>query len=135
MADTPVYFASVHVSTEDHQKNLRAVINTLSPELRGRRFVVGGDFNAARHYDEVYKKNVYGWSFESLATNGFHDCHFGLHAKEVQSFWGRQAKEAYQDDHFFVSKTDVASVLDCRIIDNSDTRRLNDHGPIILHLA
>lgn len=100
VAGTPVYFASVHVSTEDHQKNLRAVIDVLPPEVSGRRFVVGGDFNAAPHYDRVYKKNVYGWFFESFATNGFHDCHFGLHAKEVQSFWGRQAKEAYQDDHF-----------------------------------
>jgi endonuclease/exonuclease/phosphatase family metal-dependent hydrolase len=131
----PWYFASVHVGTEDQKKSLQALLETLSPFLSGRRFVIGGDFNAARHWDVVYKNNTYGWFFDALKERGFHDCYFGLHGKETQSFWGHNAKEPYQLDHFFIPKSEAASVRDCRIIDNLDTRRLSDHGPILLDLA
>lgn len=128
-------FASVHVDTTDQRPKLEALVETLRAAVAGRRFVIGGDFNAARHWDVVYKRDVYGWFFKALEAAGFHDCHFALNGKEVQSFWGQQAKEAYQLDHLFVPAAQRESVRKCWIVDDEATRRLSDHGPIVVDLA
>lgn len=101
---------------------------------RDERSSRGADFNAARHFDEVYKRNVYGWFFAEMAKKGLYDCHWNLHAREVQSFWGR-GLEKYQDDHFFVDAASAERVKACQVIDNDHVRKLSDHGPIELLLA
>lgn len=133
--DGTIIVVSVHVDTKDQKKNLRALIDALVQTTEGKRFVIGGDFNACRRYDEVYKKNAYGWFFAELAERGFHDCHFGLHAREERSFWGHQAKEAYQLDHFFVAHEDAAKVQSCAVVTTDETQRLSDHSPLVLDLA
>lgn len=122
--------ASVHVSTRRTQKLfLRSLIDALVPVLAGKRFVVGGDFNAAREYSE----SAYGWFFDDLASRGFHDCHRAIHRREVTSFWGHQAPKAgIQDDHLFIDAASASSVLSCEVVDNSEVRRLSDHGPLVL---
>lgn len=132
----PLLAISVHVCPDNRQlKYLRALIDKIALLIEGRRFVLGGDFNAARHWDSVHKRDDYGWFFRELAARGLHDCHFGLHGYEVKSFWGPQALEPYQLDHFFVRDSDASLVRSCHILDNPDTRRLSDHGPIVLELG
>jgi endonuclease/exonuclease/phosphatase (EEP) superfamily protein YafD len=55
-----MFLASVHVDTNDQQANLRSLVEALRPLVDGRRFVVGGDFNAARQCDVVANENLYG---------------------------------------------------------------------------
>lgn len=134
-AGEAILVASVHVDTKDQRRNLQALVDAFEPALAGRRFIVGGDFNAARRWDVVYKKNVYGWLFDALGEIGAHDCHFGLHEREDQSFWGHQAKEAYQLDHLFVDRKAAPRVVSCAVLTTDDTRRLSDHSPLVLDLT
>jgi endonuclease/exonuclease/phosphatase family metal-dependent hydrolase len=126
---------SIHVCPDKNlARNVATLADVLSPLLAGRRFVVGGDFNSARHFDAVYKRRTHGSLTAKLAAVGAHDCHFALHGREVQSYWGR-AKEAYQVDHLFVDADTAPSVQRCDVLTTDDTRRLSDHSPLILDLA
>lgn len=129
-----IAMVSVHVDTTDQRKKLEALVDVLVP-FASSLVVVGGDFNACRHWDAVRGSKTYGWLFERMAAEGFHDCHFGLHAREVQSFWGHQAKEAYQLDHFFVDRTSAARVRSCEVVTTEETRSMSDHSPVVIELG
>jgi endonuclease/exonuclease/phosphatase family metal-dependent hydrolase len=128
---------SVHLyprQGQEHQANLSTLFDLLAESLGDRPFVVAGDINAARRFDEVYGGHRYATFFGSVAERGFHDCHFGLHAKEVQTFWGRQAKESYQLDHVFVAQSWASRVRACNVVDNATVRQVSDHAPVVLDL-
>lgn len=92
--------------------------------------IVAGDFNAAR---ALRKKHPA--FFAGMRDAGFADAHWHQHEREVRSFWGHQAVNGYQCDHFFVSHALLAGVRRCDVIDCSETRELSDHGPLVLELA
>ncbi len=96
--------------------------------------LLGGDFNSARRFDEVYGGKKHRGFFAAMEAGGLHDVHFGIHGRETQSFWGHQTKEQYQDDHFFLSKTWIPRATSCEVVDNEFVRRLSDHGPVVLEL-
>jgi exonuclease III len=126
---------SVHLyphSGKAHQENLRMLFEALKAAMTGGRYVVGGDINAARRFDVVYRTRTYGKFFASVAERGLHDCHFGLHGKEERTFWG---KGEYQLDHFFVEERAATSVRKCEVITTADTQRLSDHSPLVLELG
>ena len=126
---------SVHVYPgEEHHADLERLVELLRATLRGRRVLVGGDFNAARRFDAVYGGQKHQRFFTAMERAGFHEAHWGVHGREVQSFWGRQTKESYQDDHFFLSSEWQARVRSCDVVDNESVRRLSDHGPVVLEL-
>lgn len=126
--------ASIHVCPDSKQQSyLRELIAVIGPALQNRNFVIGGDLNAARLYDQMHKRNAYQWFFDELAAAGLHDCHWGVHRREVQSYWGR-AGVGYQNDHLFVDSSWAARVLSCDVIDNADVRSMSDHGPLCLVL-
>ena len=129
--------ASVHVGPGNYKENRRALSRELITATADRRFVVGGDLNAARHWDAVYGGRTHAEFFKALTDNGFHDCHWAQHGREVQSFWGHQTREAYQCDHFFTDRAtaDLGQVLNCVVVDNPQVRVLSDHGPLRLELA
>ena len=127
---SPMLIVSIHVGPPNYRKHLRAVADALAATVVGRRFLIGGDLNAARRLDKVYGGTWFTQFFEDLSARGFHDCHWDLHRMEVQSFWGHQAKEAYQCDHLFVDHQTRGSVHECQIIDNLTVRALSDHSPI-----
>jgi hypothetical protein len=107
---TAVLVASIHVCPgKNLAKNVAALGDALTPILADRRFVVGGDLNSGRHFDAVYKRGTHRRFLEKLATVGAHDGHFALHAREVQSYWGRGV-EAYQVDHLFVDAAAAPAV-------------------------
>jgi len=127
--------ASIHVYPGKFYKEaLLSLSGNLGPAFADEPAVVAGDFNAARHYDEVYGRKLCGGFFEAMEAAGFHEAHWKLHGKEAQSFWGRQAKEKYQDDHFFVTGGWAARVKSCTVVDNEVVRRVSDHGPVVLEL-
>ena len=134
VAGVPTLFVSVHVGPPNYREHLSGLATALTPVLEGRRFVFGGDLNAARHLDDVYGGQWFSRYFEDFAGRRFHDGHWAQHGKEVQSFWGHQAREKYQCDHLFVDGATAESVSDCVIIDNAVVRALSDHGPLSLTL-
>ncbi len=129
---TPITIVSVHVGGPNYRKHLKTLAAELEQSLSGKRFIVGGDFNAARLLDHVQGGKWFTRYFEHLESRSFCDCHWRQHGKEVQSFWGHQTKNPYQCDHYFVDAETINEVKDCHIIDNSDVRHLSDHGPIYL---
>ena len=133
----PVLLASVHVGPPDYKEHRRLLIEELVKVTAGTRFVVGGDLNAARHWDTVYGGRTHTEFFKELTDCGFHDCHWAQHGREIQSFWGHQAREPYQCDHFFTDKTTAehGQVRDCVVVDNPQVRAFSDHGPLFLELA
>jgi endonuclease/exonuclease/phosphatase family metal-dependent hydrolase len=126
---------SVHLyphSGKAHQANLSALFDTLKAHMTEGRFVAGGDINAARGFDPVYKTKTYEKFFASVAERGLHDCYFGVHGTEQRTFWG---KGKYQLDHFFVEENGKASARKCEVVTTAETRRLSDHSPLVLELG
>ena len=132
-----ILLASVHVGPGNYNEHRRILAAELPNVTAGRRFVVGGDLNAARHWDTVYGGRTHTGFFDTLADRGFHDCHWAQHGREIQTFWGHQAREAYQCDHVFTDTVtaEQGHVRDCVVVDNPLVRALSDHGPVRLQLA
>jgi endonuclease/exonuclease/phosphatase family metal-dependent hydrolase len=130
--DGPTLVASVHVGPPNYRKHLRILADELSAAVAERRFVVGGDLNAARCIDKVYKGRWFTRYFDDLERRHFYDCHWRQHGREIQSFWGRQAKNPYQCDHLFVDAATGRTRPRCQIIDNPAVREFSDHGPMVL---
>ncbi len=91
--------------------------------------LVGGDLNSQRKYGPRHAK-----FFGALEATGMHDAYFGKHGEEGWSFWGKQAKNKYQDDHFFVSESWAPRVRSCEIINEGIVRTVSDHGPVVLEM-
>jgi endonuclease/exonuclease/phosphatase family metal-dependent hydrolase len=131
----PLTALSAHVYPgEEQHADLKRLVEVLGTTFAGRTLLIGGDFNAARRFDEVYGGKRHGTFFAAMKTAGLHEVHWELHGREIQSFWGRQSKEAYQDDHFFVTTGWASRVRSCKVIDNEVVRRLSDHGPVEMEL-
>jgi endonuclease/exonuclease/phosphatase family metal-dependent hydrolase len=89
---------SIHVNPGKVQKQaFRSLTEKLRPALGSEAAVIAGDFNAARRYDEVHGKKLCRPFFDGMAAAGFRDAHWDRHGVEVQTFWGHQAKEKYQE--------------------------------------
>jgi hypothetical protein len=97
--DGGLQLVSVHVGPPNYRKHLRGLAEHLAGYSDGRRFLMAGDLNAARHIDKVYGGKWFTQFFEGLERNGVVDVHWKRHQEEVWSFWGRQAQNRYQCDH------------------------------------
>lgn len=131
----PLTLVSVHVYPgKDQHADLKRIVDLLGSTSAEEPILIGGDFNAARHFDEVHGGNKYRTFFAAMESVGFQDVHWSIHGREIQSFWGRQTTEPYQDDHFFISEAWSQHIRSCNIIDNEVVRRVSDHGPVIMEL-
>jgi endonuclease/exonuclease/phosphatase family metal-dependent hydrolase len=121
---------SLHVYPGKKQyDDLDRIVELASSLAASNPFVMGGDFNAQRKYGPRNAR-----FFEAMQRRGAHDAYFGKHGEEGWSFWGRQAKEKYQDDHFFVTESWSCRVASCEIINEGLVRTVSDHGPVVLEL-
>ena len=125
----PILFLSIHVGPSNYRKNLKTLVDALCPIIEGQRFVVGGDWNAARHVDDVHGGKWYRRFFDDLAARQMVDCHWQQHGKEVQSLLRKQDKNIYQCDHLFVDAR-TATGANCNVLPHID--RFSDHSPIEL---
>ncbi|MCC6877067.1 MAG: hypothetical protein IT378_22370, partial [Sandaracinaceae bacterium] len=145
-ASGPVTAVSVHVSTGDDQEDRLTKFADVCAELgRAERMIVGGDFNAARLFDEVYPgQHDFGAFFDGMERRGLCDCHWRFHGQEKQTFWRKGSVRPYQDDHLFVSETLAPHVRRCAVVDDelvasgnpptAVARMLSDHGPVLLEI-
>ncbi len=124
---------SVHAPARKSQLDaLRKLVGAVTKLAREGRLVVGGDFNAARLWDDAKHKTAYRPFFEAMAAAAFYDCTWRKNGREQQSFWRDEGALPLQDDHIFVNETWGAKVSQCSVIDNAEVRRLSDHGPVLL---
>ena len=54
--------------------------------------------------------------------------------RQIQSFWGRQARNPYQCDHAFIDVASAQLVADCQVLPYEPVRELSDHSPLLLLL-
>ena len=135
LPEGPLVVGAVHIYPGKRQSaDLQALGTTLVTTFGETPILIGGDFNAARRWDEVYHRKMCTKFFAEMNAAGFGEPHWDKYHREVQSFWGGRTQENYQDDHFFISKAWSERVLSCNVIDNEVVRRLSDHGPVVLEL-
>lgn len=124
-------FASIHIGPSNYRAHLKSLRDWIATSLLPTGpFVIGGDFNSSRSIAKWHERYLTG-----LSDLGCFDCHWRMHGREVQSFWGHQAKTAYQDDHIFTSSEIGARISACGIIDTPEARRFSDHGPVVLEIG
>jgi len=134
ISGAPTQMVSVHVGGPNYRQHLRILTDELEQHLRGKRFVVAGDLNAARHLDNVQGGKWFTRFFEDLDRRNFCDCHWKQHGGEIQSFWGHQAKNPYQCDHAFTDPSSSGQVSSCHILPYDPVREFSDHSPLLLVL-
>ncbi len=92
--------------------------------------VIGGDFNAARLYDDVYlhpakykHRNFFNW----LET----DLHLmsATGKEETQTMRG-SSTHPYQNDHIYVSKSMSELLTHAQVLANDVISQLSDHNPV-----
>ncbi len=133
----PLVVVSVHAKIVKGyvRPNLDDAFDALYPLLDGRTYIVGGDFNLSRNYDKVYGTTHHTeFLDEVLLGRGFFNAHRKFHAEEEQTFWGRQTKAAYQDDHVYVSADLADAVVRCDVVARDGFEGLSDHSALTLEL-
>ena len=105
-------------------------------KVAGRRFVLGGDLNAALLLDEArqYKNNSRLWA--NLENQGFYDLRIRHHLQEQQTFFRPyQQIYPYQLDHFFGDVETREKTCSWNVISEiARDRKLSDHAPVVVEV-
>ena len=132
----PLVAVSVHARLVHRtvRPNIDRAFEAVDALVNGRRFIVGGDFNLSRNYDEFHGTTHHTEFLDGLVKRGYFDCHRKFHDEEEQTFWGR-TQIALQDDHIFVSADLAERVIACDVVNRSGIEYLSDHSPLLLRLS
>lgn len=125
--------ASIHapvINNEVHP-HLDFIFDDLEALFKDRSTIVGGDLNSARLCEEAWPGNGHGPFFERITSGPFVDCHWKFHRKEIQTFFRKNLRWSFQDDHIFASPDIANRFTSCAVLDNKKTRRFSDHIPIV----
>lgn len=158
LADVTWLLASMHANTKelDRQKlpplpaqtgcstsgkvfPLDVILADLAPHTRGRRFVVGGDLNAALRFDALYPPTsvYYGnaeW-FGKAAAVGWLALHPKFHAGEQRTLFRPGKDEAFQLDHLFCDRTSWDAAAACDVLQVPYLDELSDHAPVAVEIG
>ena len=108
---------------------LDLVFGNLRRHTEGRRFIAGGDLNAALLFDEVYWPRGNAEWFGRVGAAGWVDCRARFYDDEQQTFF-RKGTGQYQLDHLFVDQNSAAALLSFTVLDGAESLKLSDHAPI-----
>jgi hypothetical protein len=99
---------SVSCSTSGKVFPLDVILADLAPHTAGRRFIVGGDLNAALRFQALYAPtSVYygnGEWFGKAAAAGWRAVHPKFHAGEQRTLFRPGKDEAFQLDHLLCDR-------------------------------
>lgn len=115
--------------------HLCEIFDEVESMVHGRSFVVGGDLNTARLVEHVWPGRCHGPFFARLEKSIFFDCCRKFHEVEQQTYFRKNSKYSFQDNHLFVSKDLALDVLGCDVINNEATRRVTDHIPLFAEIS
>ena len=98
-----------------------------------KRFIVGGDWNIARLFDDVYGAKMGGREFfDRAAEDGWVECQWKLHGAETQT-WLRDGDRPYQLDHIFCDAELGRRLIKCEAhAEEVDRLALSDHAPLVV---
>lgn len=108
-----------------------AIFAGLAPLVEGRRFILAGDWNTARHQGTPRASRAGEEFFARVHEAGWYDCVWAKRQSEIRTWFG--PGKLQQDDYVFcdpslgklVQKVSVAA-------DAATERRLSDHAPLIV---
>lgn len=119
---------------------LDLIRNDLSRLTQKRRFIVGGDLNAALRFDQLYPKNsvYYGnleW-FTKAHESGWWNAHRKFHAGEERTlFRPNKPDELFQLDHLFTDRTTWSNLTRCDVLPVPFLDELTDHAPLVMEVG
>lgn len=107
----------------------------LAEIVEGQRFIVSGDWNAARLFDSTWGGTAGVEFFARPKDRGWYDCVWETRGEEVQTFF-REGNAPYQLDHAFCDQnTTRESSLPARVLTEAVTELgLSDQAPVVLDL-
>ena len=150
--------ASIHANTKELQRGelpelqahvgcsssgklfpLDVVLADLAPHTAGRRFIVGGDLNAALRFDALYAPTsvYYGnaeW-FGKAAAAGWRAVHPKFHAGEQRTLFRPGKDEAFQLDHLLCDRTTWDAATACEVLRVPYLGELSDHAPLSMEVG
>lgn len=114
---------------------LYVIFDDLKRLLKDKRFVVGGDFNAARKMDDM--PHMAGGNrdfFGRIESGGFHNALGKFHEEEVRTYY-KKNNHPYQLDHLHCSSEILERLESCEAIEHPVTfLDLSDHAPIVAEI-
>lgn len=132
---TNILLASIHAPIISNRvfPHLARIVGEIERLAEGQTAIIGGDLNSARLMEEIWPGYGHGPFFEHMDQSRFLNCYWHLHSKEVQTYFRPRSKQPFQDDHVFITK-DLATGLKAWVDDNSLTRSLSDHVPLVVEI-
>ena len=109
---------------------------TYRERVRGRRFIVGGDWNISRDLWQLYHPKSHDADFFVRAEqDGWVDSYRRDHKHEGQT-WFRAGNLPYQFDHVFCDEATAESMRFSKIDPHpAACLRLSDHAPVIVEFS
>jgi len=115
---------------------LDLILSDLSPMTSGRRFVIGGDFNASVRFDDYYRAGSRGSAFTKWFLKAkdakWRAAHPKFHAGEQRTLFRPGRDEPYQLDHFFTDDQTWDSLTGCDVIAVPYLNEFTDHAPLAM---
>jgi exonuclease III len=131
-----VALASIHAPIINNRvfPHLDHIFDDLEAILKDHSAIVGGDLNSARLCEVVWPNCGHGPFFDRIERGPFVDCHWQFHRKEIQTYFRKNSRHPFQDDHIFASPDIAKRFTSCAVLDNDTTRRVSDHIPIVAEI-
>jgi endonuclease/exonuclease/phosphatase family metal-dependent hydrolase len=110
-----------------------AIFAGLAPLVRGRRFILAGDWNTARRQGTERDSRAGEEFFARVREAGWYDCVWDTRQHEIRTWFG--PGKLQQDDYVFCDPSLGDSVDEISVGEDAATRlRLSDHAPLIVDL-
>ena len=99
----------------------------------GTPSILGGDWNTARRFDEVYGPRGNREFFQRMTETGWREALRKFHAEEVRTYFSR-GKTPYQLDHVFLTDGLYETLRRGFVDSSAEVLLASDHAPIVLEL-
>lgn len=113
---------------------LDIIFGALQRRPLGERFIVAGDMNEARLFDETMPetRGAAVEFFHRAKANGWEEC-CCPDGVEQRTFVKKESR-AYQLDHLFCDRATRAGVRSFRVVPEDEVKGLSDHVPLVVEL-
>ncbi len=103
--------------------------------VQGRRFLVSGDWNTARLWDQTHPGTGQVDFFTRAEADGWVECYRRFHPKSEGRTWFRGRDAPYQMDHAFCDPATAERLISCEIYAHpAEMLRLSDHAPLVIDI-
>jgi exonuclease III len=129
---------SIHAPIDEYgyiMPHLLPIFDGVKEVTRGKKFIVGGDLNSARLWDEVGGTSYHTEFFQGLEDSGFYDCVWNTCGQEIQTFYGKKASYPFQLDHLFIDELLKNRLESCEVLEYKEPlSSYSDHVPVVIEI-